>query len=85
MFIDSDSANASANRNRNRFAHTRGFEPDENLVNQLLADLRNMDSPFFMSYVDGNDRELAYALASVCGHLERVVQERKSLQSNEDN
>ena len=67
---------------RNKFAHVRSFSPAEEMIEEFLASLRDMENPFYIPLVDPNEGELARALASVCGRLEKLVNDRKL--SNKD-
>ncbi|MFZ2525674.1 MAG: hypothetical protein WAW87_10235 [Candidatus Ferrigenium altingense] len=60
----------AVNTIRNRYAHRLGFEASHNQVEALLAALREMDKPFYMSHIPGSERELGLALASLAGWLE---------------
>jgi hypothetical protein len=70
--IDSDQAQIfrTVNSIRNKYAHRLGFEAAKEQVEQLLTQLRQMDHPFYMSYVPGSEHELAKALAALAGFLQ---------------
>lgn len=72
--IQSDMASVlrSLNSIRNKYAHRIQFEPEDTDVDQLLKRIRDLDDPFFISYVPGDERELSYALSSLAGYFERV-------------
>jgi hypothetical protein len=60
---------------RNKFAHRLAFEPTDNEIADLLTALRDMKAPFHLSYVPASEREMALALSSICGFLERRARE----------
>ena len=60
---------------RNKFAHRLDFEPPLAEVEALLRALREMDEFFHVSLLPGSEREMALALASIAGYLERKAKE----------
>jgi len=60
---------------RNKFAHRFAFDPSGDEVEGLLRALREMTSPFLVSYVPASQHEMAIAIASICGFLERRARE----------
>lgn len=66
---------------RNKFAHTRSFNPSDDMINEFLVSFSNMKVPFYYPIVDPNERELALALSSLSGYLEKVVKDYEA--SNE--
>ena len=62
----------TVNSIRNKYAHRLGFEAAKEQVDLLLLQLREMDQAFYMSYLPGSEHELAKALASLAGFLQRT-------------
>jgi hypothetical protein len=60
---------------RNKFVHQLDFEPQQQEIEAVLKALREMDKPFFASYLPGSEKEMAIALASIAGYLERQARE----------
>ena len=60
---------------RNKFAHRMLFDPNLEEVGALLRALREMDEPFLVSFVPASEREMAIALASISGYLERLARD----------
>jgi len=71
--IESDFAEVlrKVNALRNKFAHRLSFEPKEAEVEALLKALREMNTPFLVSFVPPSEKEMMLALASISGYLER--------------
>ncbi|MBI4686069.1 MAG: hypothetical protein HY755_12870 [Nitrospirae bacterium] len=63
------------NRLRNKYAHRFSYVPTEKDVDAFLDILKKMESPFFISGVPGNENELGYAIASLCGYFQRTYGE----------
>ena len=61
----------AVNTVRNRYAHRLGFEASQVQVEALLAALREMKEPFFMSHMPGSEYELGCALAALTGWFQR--------------
>ncbi len=57
---------------RNKYAHRIAFEASRAEVDLFLSSLREMKEPFYSSYVPGSERELALAIASFRGCLQRT-------------
>ncbi|MCI5123573.1 MAG: hypothetical protein D3925_03625 [Candidatus Electrothrix sp. AR5] len=72
--IEPDFANVlrKVNALRNKFAHRMSFEPDLKEAEALLGALKNMNEPFLLSFVPASEREMAIALASISGYLEKL-------------
>ncbi len=60
---------------RNKCAHRIEYFPDDPEINKLLVLLREMEQPFLSSFVEPNVKELAIALSSICGYLEKCAKE----------
>jgi hypothetical protein len=73
--IGPDFANVlrKVNALRNKFAHRMSFEPDLEEVEALLRAMREMDEPFFVTFVPASEQEMAIAIASISGYLERLA------------
>jgi hypothetical protein len=74
---------------RNEYAHVRRYKPDKSVILEIQKALRGLDEPFFMSFVQPTPHELAMALASLAGYLERKTNDyrkasNKSLQRMAD-
>jgi hypothetical protein len=65
----------SVNSIRNKFAHRLSFEPSSQEIEEILRALREMKRPFHISFVPASERELMLALASITGHLERLMRQ----------
>ena len=81
--IEPDFANVlrKVNTLRNKVAHRMSFEPDLKDVEALLDALRKMNEPFLLSFVPASERELALALASISGYLEKLSNDISSKDS----
>ena len=56
-------------------AQVLAFEPTDTEIEGLQQALREMKQPFLMSLVPPSEREMALAIASICGFLERRARE----------
>jgi hypothetical protein len=71
--IESDVAKVlrTLNSIRNRYAHRLSFEASKDQVEAFLLALRQMNNPFYMSFVPGSEYELGNALAALAGWFQR--------------
>jgi hypothetical protein len=70
---------------RNKFAHTRSFNPKNKWIDEFLASFRDMKNPFYIPLVNPNEKELALALASLSGYMEKLVNDNKGAPNNSFN
>ena len=66
---------------RNDYAHVRRYKPDKSVILGIQSALRELDEPFFMSFVQPTPHELAIALASLAGYLERKTNDFRKTSS----
>ena len=66
---------------RNKFSHKLSYEPDSAVIDDFLGSFRDMEKPFYYPRVEPSERELALALASLSGHIERQVRTHKKVNS----
>jgi hypothetical protein len=73
--IEPDFANVlrKVNALRNKFAHRMSFEPGLEEVEALLGALRKMNDPFLVAFVPASEREMAIALASISGYMQKLA------------
>ena len=66
---------------RNKFSHKLSYEPDEAVIDDFLGSFRDMEKPFYYPSVEPGERELALALASLSGYIQRQVSTHKKVNS----
>jgi hypothetical protein len=68
----------TVNNLRNEYAYVRSYKPDKQaVILDIRRALRELDEPFFMTFVKPTVQELAIALASLAGYLERKTNNTK--------
>jgi hypothetical protein len=73
----------TVNNLRNEYAYVRSYKPDKTtVILDIRRALRELDAPFFISFVKPTAQELAIALASLAGYLERKTNDYRKT-SNE--
>ena len=58
---------------RNNYAHVRGYKPSRREIAELQRAFREMERPFYIPLVYPSRRNLCFALASLCGYLQRMA------------